>query len=77
MPKGEPTRTIRLPIWLLDQLAEQAGGADGVAALITRRLAPQRAVTAPGAARVERCTCERPTLSKIVTNLCTACGLLR
>lgn len=75
MPRGEPTRTVRLPIWLLDQLSDEAGSIDGVPALITRKCARRQLTETSGA--LERCTCDKPVLSKHVTNICTACGLLR
>lgn len=77
MPRGEPTRTVRLPAWLLDDLAPQAKRARiGLPELITRRLAPHRPTVHAGHVP-KRCQCKTPTLSKFVTNLCTKCRLVR
>lgn len=77
MPKGEPTRVVRLPIWLCDDLQARAEAMTppiSLPAYITRRLA----TPAPGsAAALGRCQCREPTLSKAVSNLCTKCRRLR
>lgn len=85
MPKGEPTRVVRLPAWLLDHLQANADRAGcTVPELITRRLAPRDTVAGPvvadgegGSVRVQRCTCAKPELSKVATNVCTKCGRVR
>jgi hypothetical protein len=77
MPKGEPTKVVRLPVWLCDDLQARADALDPPVSLptyITRRLAGAQ----PSAqAAIGRCTCKVPTLSKAVSNLCTTCRRLR
>jgi hypothetical protein len=85
VPRGEPTKAVRLPIWLVEHLTPQAERAGcTVPELITKRMAPQEPVGRPdptrrvdGNGRRVRCTCSTPTLSKVVTNLCTTCHQLR
>lgn len=77
MPKGEPTRVVRLPVWLLDHLEESVAEGDTLPALITRRLAPRAAPTAPQSEGALRCACSMPTFSKVVSNLCTTCKRMR
>lgn len=86
MPRGEPTRVVRLPVWLCDDLQARADAmvpAVSLPTYITRRLAPQEPVGRPDPTdrRTDRgpvrCTCKTPTLSKAVTNLCTTCRRLR
>lgn len=76
MPRGEPTKAVRLPVWLIEYLEPKATAAScTVGELITKRLAP--APPPAGRSDVYRCICPTPTLSKVVTNLCTTCHLLR
>lgn len=77
MPKGEPTRVVRLPVWLLDHLEPQTRTDESVPELITRRLAPRDPVTPDPDVPLVRCQCKVPTLSKVVSNLCTTCHRLR
>lgn len=85
MPKGEPTRVVRLPVWLLDLLERQARHTGAtVPELIVRRLAPRDTPAGPvvadgqgGSLLVRRCSCAKPVLSKVATNVCTNCGQLR
>lgn len=83
MPKGEPTRVVRLPAWLLDHLEPQAAAAEcTVAELITRREGARIKAAEGVAARVTgsapmRCDCKAPTMSKVVSNLCTTCKRMR
>jgi hypothetical protein len=77
VPKGEPTKVVRLPVWLCDDLERRAAALDPPVSLptyITRRLAAPPA-GAPAAAG--RCQCKVPTLSKAVSNLCTTCRRIR
>lgn len=74
----EPTKVLRLPVWLLDELTPEAAALGvTVPTLITQRLArPQP--TPPGVnSDAVRCQCKTPTLSKHVSNLCTTCHLMR
>lgn len=77
MPKGEPTKVVRLPVWLCDDLQARADALVppiSLPAYITRRLGTPQ----PGSpASRGRCTCKEPTLSKAVSNLCTTCRRLR
>lgn len=80
MPRGEPTRVVRLPAWLLDHLERDLTGDETLPALITRRLAPRQArpgVRSALTGASGRCTCASPVLSKHVTSLCTTCKLMR
>lgn len=77
MPKGEPTRVVRLPVWLLDHLEEQVPEGDTLPALITRRLAPRERAAGPSTSDNGRCHCKAPTISKVVSNLCTTCKRMR
>lgn len=84
MPKGEPTKVVRLPVWLLDHLESLTKEGETVPELITRRLAPRDSPVGPvvsdgngGSIAQPRCQCATPTLSKVVTNICTTCHRLR
>lgn len=97
MPRGEPTKVVRLPVWLLDHLEASRPEGTTMAEHITRRLAPRAPVigghgnphagpqvvmvgaggVGGGGTSAGRCSCATPTLSKVVTNLCTTCHCLR
>lgn len=78
MPRGEPTQVVRLPRWFVEHLTPQAAERDlTVPELIVQRLSPRAAAVTPGAPGPARCTCKTPTISKVVTNLCTTCRRLR
>lgn len=78
MPRGEPTKAVRLPIWLVEHLEPQATAADcTVGELITKRMAPPTASHRAVPALATRCDCPTPALSKVVTNLCTTCKRMR
>lgn len=79
---SEPTKVIRLPVWLIEHLtplAEREGVT--VPGLITRRLAPHHVhpvdARIAGVKATPNCTCKTPTFSKHVSNLCTTCKLMR
>lgn len=81
MPKGEPTRVVRLPVWLCDQIEALAARRDPAMTLaqhIAHTYNP-RPLPAPTAARraQQRCDCKVPTISKVVSNLCTTCKRMR
>lgn len=82
MPRGEPTKTVRLPLWLVEQMQQRAD-ASGVTlpAYLTRKLAAsppgQQSGSAAASAVPRRCSCTKPVLSKYASNICTACGLTR
>lgn len=84
MPKGEPTKTVRLPLWFIDlmePLAARSG--NSVAEHIVKRMAPRDSPLGPvlrdgdESVQQRRCQCSTPTISKVVTNLCTTCKRLR
>lgn len=84
MPRGEPTKVVRLPVWLLDHLEGALAEGETMPEHITRRLAPRAEPVGrpdPTDRRTDRgpvrCQCATPTLSKVVTNLCTTCHCLR
>lgn len=81
MPKGEPTRVVRLPVWLCDQITE-LGARRSPPMTLAEHVAHTynpRPLPAPTAARraAQRCACKVPTISKVVTNLCTTCKRMR
>lgn len=81
MPKGEPTKVVRLPVWLVEQIA--LAGAEHrppltVAQHIAQKYNPRPLPAASAANRaLQRCQCSTPTISKVVTNLCTTCKRMR
>ncbi|QOR55421.1 MAG: hypothetical protein SHS37scaffold145_72 [Phage 71_18] len=79
MPKGEPTKVVRLPVWLCEELEKRAEAVRPPVSLptyITQQLAVPRSYRAVPAL-AKRCQCKVPTLSKAVSNLCTTCRRLR
>jgi hypothetical protein len=81
VPKGEPTKTVRLPVWFVDELLARGARMPDhptPAELIVRKFHPRPLPHATKAGRaLQRCECATPTISKVVTNLCTTCHLLR
>lgn len=85
MPRGEPTKAVRLPIWFIDMQqpkADAAGvtlGEHIVKAMTPAVRVPANAYEAErlGGQVAPRCECATPTLSKVVSNLCTTCKRLR
>lgn len=85
-PVGEPTRMVRVYVADADRfnLLRLAGESQAEA---FRRVLDRDAQQLRGPLRVPapplepdddgRCHCKPPTLSKVVTNLCTACGRMR
>jgi len=77
MPRGEPTQVVRLPRWFVEHLTPEADTQGcTVPELIVKRLAPRTVAPTPYSAN-RRCQCKVPTLSKVVSNLCTTCHLVR
>jgi hypothetical protein len=76
VPRGEPTKVVRLPVWLLDHLEGALAPGESLPEHITRRLAPRQVAPTPFSDK-RRCSCTSPTMSKVVTNLCTTCHLVR
>ncbi len=78
MPKGEPTKVVRLPVWLCEQIEGRARAGESIAQHIARTYNPKPLPAASKASRaLQRCQCPKPTISKVVTNLCTTCKRLR
>lgn len=83
MPPGRPTKVQRLPVDLLERLTADANTAGmTVAELIEVRCYPERRTAdrraaAATATRLSVCTCPKPVLSRIVSNLCTLCHGVR
>lgn len=74
----EPTKVLRLPVWLIDYLTPYAEAAGvTVPGYITQKMAPREPVVHGQPVTIARCTCKTPTISKHVSNLCTTCHRLR